>query len=161
MSKHRAGTGGVTPTNTRRETLLAAAYLLRDAINHGHTHAAAATYAQPVLDALGLDLTTLRHGPQPSPQPAATPAPSRQAAEPGEPLPDVLTPRQAATIARRYTRHGQAVPPRVARLTAEYQQDRKAAKRTPAQQALNEIAAAETARVYGTTSPEYRSKSTT
>jgi hypothetical protein len=144
MSKHRAGAGGIapppaTPGQARRATLLA----IGNGIGHVYTGdpddihewtptpdevAAVRRLARPVLDALGL-LPAAAETPRLKPQPPAAPLTAAAIGLAARPIPDRLTPQQAATLARLYTRHGLPVPDRVVRLRAEYQAERRAARR--------------------------------
>lgn len=119
MSKRRAGTGGVTaPPPTPAVARVVALKVTSSTIRllGQDTGPEACTDAREVLGALGLTLLARRTAPQPLPEPAATPAPPRRAATPGEPLPDVLTPRAAAAVARAAHRARQPVPERAARV---------------------------------------------
>lgn len=104
-TQRRAGAGGITPAPATPDQQHRARL----------TVAAAATGpddCRRLLDALGLlhDPTTHNAAPTPTRRPSPGGA--------AEPLPDVLTPRQAATIARRLHRHHQPIPERISRLLA-------------------------------------------
>jgi len=118
----RPGAGGITPpppdpVAARR----AAALILSISIGRGnHSAAAIRADARPVLDALGL-LPGPASGaipPAPEPRPKAPPAAY-------EPLPDMLTTRQAASIQKRLQRAGRPVPDRVRRLANDYKSGRR------------------------------------
>jgi hypothetical protein len=145
MTKHRSGTGGITPppatTDQARATMLLA---VGNGIGHVYTGApdgirewtptpdemaAIRRLARPVLDVLGLlpdPAKTPRSKVQPGPTVPPTDAAIKLAARV---IPDRLDPQRAATLARLYERHGLPVPLRVAKLRAEYQAERRAARR--------------------------------
>lgn len=118
MSKRRAGTGGVTPPPpdlaTARKAVL---QVYSDAIRRGITTGPEASVdVQDTLDALGLTALVQPAESQPQPQPVVTSAPTPRATTPPGPLPDVLTPRHAAAVARAAHRAKQPVPARAARV---------------------------------------------